>query len=33
MNLEGESKVQPLTPKELYEAQRRDKVISEVIQY
>lgn len=33
MNLEGESKVQRLTPKELYEAQRRDKVISEVIQY
>lgn len=33
MNLEGESKVQPLTPKELYEAQRRDKVISEVIHY
>ena len=33
MNLEGESKVQPLTPKELYEAQRRDKGISEVIQY
>ena len=33
MNLEGESKVQPLTPNELYEAQRRDKGISEVIQY
>ena len=33
MNLEGESKVQPLTPKELFEAQRRDKGISEVIQY
>ena len=32
MNVDCELRVQPLTPKELYEAQRRDKVIREVIQ-
>ena len=33
MNVDCELRVQPLTPKELYEPQRRETVISEVIQY
>ena len=33
MNVDCELRVQPLTPTELYKAQRRDKVISEVFQY
>ena len=33
MNVDYEPRVQPLTPKELYEAQRKDKVMSAVIRY